>query len=761
VVSRLRVLLPAFLLLVAAGLSAAARWSEVSLRGSVGLAETVYRGTEFSGPPALQRVTRALDLSVLDEHPQLPRRYFSSRFAGTWLVAEPGPVEIYAGGDDSVRIFVDDELIIERNQELGFATIAAGTKLSAGPHRILIEYVQRGGDAALRVLWAPEGKAPRPIPPESLFVGPPDAILVARARRAARLAELARLVWIAFGAAGLSVLVPLVGRTVRRWLSSGVPQDLVRRALHSVAQWQALYARPAFWLASGAAILWSAGVRMPALNPQTLWSDDVAVACLAKLDSLWTALTVPAPLAPGFVALLWVARRMIGDPEVSLQALPLMFGLVGPLVTGIVVSRLTASRMLGFIAVVLALGTANLAQYSVFVKPYTLDYTLTALFLLLAALLLVEGREVRLAAAAAGLVAVMFSVPSVFVSVALVHLVSVVPGLNVRTSPPSRRLRWGTVAAFNLLLAVVYIVVFRHRSDPALRAWWSDGFAPAASLVDLVRFLRTTGWTAIQEALPAPLAALAPLAGIGLAALVISPRWRWFGLFLALVFAGAIAASMLQIYPIGIGTRARVSIYTYPLTTVLVAVGFDALIRWLPIRAPARAAAAIAVVFCVARVTPPAYPKLDQVQLVRALESSATPDDAIVLNTPGASLAGYYTSWPISAQADQSPYGFAVRIERPRTLTLPRAAEEGGPGLELLDRFLDSEKPERVRFFSTRRGTDAAENAIRQHGFKEVRRSTGDVSARLIEYRRAGSQEEPRNFRSSGQPPPQELPRQP
>ena len=44
-------------------------------------------------------------------------------------------------------------------------------------------------------------------------------------------------------------------------------------------------------------------------------------------------------------------------------------------------------------------------------------------------------------------------------------------------------------------------------------------------------------------------------------------------------------------------------------------------------------------------------------------------------------------------------------------------------------------------FFSVRRGTDAAEHAIRTRGFEEVRRKTGNVSARLIEYRRTGPPE--------------------
>ena len=136
--------------------------------------------------------------------------------------------------------------------------------------------------------------------------------------------------------------------------------------------------------------------------------------------------------------------------------------------------------------------------------------------------LLVDRRDERLAVAGAGLAAVMFSLPSVFLSLALVHLASLTPGLNVRASPTSKRLRWGTVAGFDLLLAVIYLVLLHGRSNPALQAWWSDSFAPSTSLADFVRFLSTTGRTAIREALPDPLGALAPLAGVGLAALVIA-----------------------------------------------------------------------------------------------------------------------------------------------------------------------------------------------------------------------------------------------
>lgn len=729
------------LLAVAAGLTASAWWSSARLQGSTGLAETFYQGTDFSGPPVLERTARTVDLSILDEHPSLPRRFFSLRFAGTWIVPAPGPVTLYAGGDDSVRVFVDNSLIVERNQERGFNTVAAATTLSAGPHQILVEYTQRGGGASLNVLWAPAGQGPRPIPREALFVAVPDADLIARSALAARLAVLARLAWIALAAVLLIRLSVWIGREARGWVTSGLVRSTVEHALGVTAGWQARYGRLAFWMASGAAVLWAAGSRMGALNPQTLWSDDVAVACLAKLDSLWTAIAVPAPLAPGFVALLWIARRAIADPEVSLQVLPFMLGLTGPLLVGVVVSRLTSSYLLGVAALVLGLWSPNLAQYSVFVKPYSMDYALAALLLWLAVRLLVERREEGQTVATAGIASVLFSMPSVFLSLALVHIGALTPGSNAANRGRWSTRRWATVVAFDVLLAVIYLVVLRSRSNPALRVWWTDSFVPVTSLTALLDFLRTTGWTAVREALPPPCMALAPLAAVGLAALVVSPTRRRFGAFVAVVYAGAIAASMLQIYPIGIGSKARVSIYSYAMTTMLVGVGFDALTRWMPLRGLARAAAAVGVVVCVTRVAPPAYPRLNQAELARTLESSAAPGDAIVLNTPAASLAGYYASWPIGTDADGSSYGFAVRIRRPGTLTLPRLSEEGGPGIDVLERFIDTERPATVFFFSTRRGTNTVEAAIRSRGFEEAWRKTGDVSALLVAYRRVGQQD--------------------
>ena len=727
------------MLLAAIGLTRAAGVAGARLQGSVGLVQTVYGTESFSGPPLLQRVTRAIDLSVFDEHPRLPRRFVSMTWAGVWLVQEAGPVDIYAGADDRVRILVDDRLIIERNQQVGSGTDVATVTLGAGAHRVSIEYAQRGGDRALKVLWAPAGKRPRRIDAASLFVSTPDGRLTAQARWAARLEFGATVAWYAFGA--ITLLLVLLAILVGAWraLRSGVPQAALRRADHALMRWGDRRGRVACWLLTAGAACWAAVRWGAALNPETLWSDDVAVACLAKVESLWEAVSVTSPLPPGFVTLLWITRRLLADPEVSLQLWPLAFGLAGPVLVGLVVSRLTASRLLGFIATVLGLGNATLSQYAIFVKPYSLDYAATAMLLWLGVRLLVD-RSIRLwPVAVTGLASALFALPSVMMSVALVHIGALAPLPATGDSRAERRRRWGTAAGFDGLLAAMYLVVYRHRSNPGLRSYWLDGFAPTSSLADLSRFLATTGWTAIRDALPGPLAWLAALAAVGLVALAWSTRQRWFVLFVVTCYAGVLAASMLQVYPIGIGSKARVSIFAYPLMPALVAVGIGALTRWMPRARVSNAAAAVAVAMVAAGVPPPVYPPLELSRLARALESRAEPTDAVVVNTAAAALAGYYATWPITLYEDQSPYGFTVRFPRPRTLTLPRLAEEGGPGLEMLDRFLAEEQPSRLFLFTTRRATEPAEQMIRAHGFEERDRSAGRISTRLIEYRRAGS----------------------
>jgi hypothetical protein len=479
---------------------------------------------------------------------------------------------------------------------------------------------------------------------------------------------------------------------------------------------------------------WTAATRWPGLNPQTLWADDVWVGAMTRLP-LSTALSLPAPLPPGFVAMLTGMRALVADPEVSLQILPFVFGLIGPFVLALLVATVTGSRALGVVAICLGVLSPFLAHYSIFVKQYTLDFTMAA-GLLLAGAFATRGRGLPLPwLATLTLAATPFSIPSVFVGVPLVHIVAARQGWQARRDRRSVARAAGWVVAFDLLLAAIYMLVLAGRRNAALTATWRADFLPLSSIGDATAFLETNGIGMLATAVPEGWTWVTALAVVGLLGLLARREWRPLGAVFASAYLAILAASGMGMYPIGSEFRARPMLFSHALTLCLVVAGVDVLRRVLPRPAwigTVLAAAAVAV--AVWRPVPVAYFPLDHSALVQQLAIRAGSADAIVLNLPAAYLTGYYGPWPIDAIRDPSPQGFAVILLRPKSLTLPRGAEENNPASPALDEFLARERPGRAFFFSSRRGIDAVQATFAARGYAEYARATSRVSTFLLTY---------------------------
>ena len=167
-------------------------------------------------------------------------------------------------------------------------------------------------------------------------------------------------------------------------------------------------------------------------------------------------LTEPAPpallMALGEGAL-WFSKRLVPDPELSLQLVPYCASLAVIPLLAIVVATISGSRALGVVAGSLMALSPDVAYYSVFVKQYTVD-VLAIAGLLLIAVCFFRSREVRYLRLGAGLsiVSLLFSFPSVFAGVvfvnlaALMHVLSNDPAQG-RADPTIR-----TALAFNLVL---------------------------------------------------------------------------------------------------------------------------------------------------------------------------------------------------------------------------------------------------------------------------------------------------------------------
>ncbi|BAY20462.1 putative peptidase [Calothrix sp. NIES-2100] len=81
---------------------------------------------------------------------------FSARWAGVFQFDE-GNYLFRANADDGIRIWVDDQLVVNGWKDQGFAAYGANRYLTAGQHKVKVEYYENGGDAAVKTWWEKVG----------------------------------------------------------------------------------------------------------------------------------------------------------------------------------------------------------------------------------------------------------------------------------------------------------------------------------------------------------------------------------------------------------------------------------------------------------------------------------------------------------------------------------------------------------------------------------------------------------------------------
>jgi len=732
--------------LTAAALAAdaMARRANRRLLPELGLIQTVY-GTRGFRSAVYARQTTALDLALLDERSDLPRRDMSIRWEGVWRVPDGGPVRLYAGADDEVRIWIDDRLVVDRDLQLGFRTHVDPLELGAGPHRIRIEYVQGRGGHDLNLQWAPDGRAFRPFAPTSLFPREPGDRLLALVSRSAWAGATVRALSLGAVGAAAWLLLPFsaLPGLAARWRAG------VSRARAAVSR---LAARPRVQTGCGiglavALLGWAVAHRLGALNPVTFWADDIWVVALASRASLIEALTTPAPVPPGFVLMQWLARRLSTDPGVSLQWLPLAFGLAAPLVLGVLIRQVTGSAALGLAGVALGLLDPFIAQQSVLSKQYSLD-ALVAVCLLAIAVRSAAGPPVPLARVGlAGALACLFSFPSVFVSVPVFHVLA----WHAFRMSTSRQARGRTVAvatSFNVAMAAIYALVLHPRVSPTMvRGWWRD-FAPIDDLEGSVQFVVGRWDELLAQMVPGSLPLLAPLAGVGLIWLLAHRLWRPVGLSLVLGTAVLLGTNLLGWYPIGAGYFGRSVLFVHGPVLTLIVVGVHTLTSAL--RRGRRVANVAALLLLVAYgsqvVVQTEYFDHNHSRFAEELTARVGPDDAVVVSSMGSYLLYVYGRWPADIVRDDTPTRFHLAFRRPLTWIVPvgrgvRRVPIDRGDLDRLRGLVAAARPERVFYFSTRRDVALVGGAIEDQGYRRVETRSSTTATFLIEYRRMASRE--------------------
>ena len=175
-------------------------------------------------------------------------------------------------------------------------------------------------------------------------------------------------------------------------------------------------------------------------------------------------------------------------------------------------------------------------------------------------------------------------------------------------------------------------------------------------------------------------------------------------------------ASALRLYPIGGG---RTDIYSFPMTIMLVACGFFALVARMPRNREVGAflAAVMVVWACVFSPTAEYDTRVDAKGWVETLADEIRADDGLVIHPYASWLIACYGDWPLHFKVERrlAP-GFLVEILRPNTFTVMTEDPR-----EALVEFLGRHRFERVFYLAERIHVRPEQFPVRVH--REIRKA--------------------------------------
>ncbi|MBI5303700.1 MAG: hypothetical protein HY868_16310 [Chloroflexi bacterium] len=126
-----------------------------------------FNNPNLSGAPTLFRDDTNLNFNWNGQSPGLgiPGTNWSARFTSRRNTHANGYYTVAATSDDGVRVWVDNNILIDQWRDQAPTTYAVTVYLNAGAHDWRVEYYQRDGGSMLRVTIASGVNPPPPPPP--------------------------------------------------------------------------------------------------------------------------------------------------------------------------------------------------------------------------------------------------------------------------------------------------------------------------------------------------------------------------------------------------------------------------------------------------------------------------------------------------------------------------------------------------------------------------------------------------------------------
>jgi len=153
------------------GTAVAMLWWEQQL-AFTGWRGEYYDGMNLEGGPLLVRNDEAVNFDWSDGSPapELGANQFSARWTREYDFPVAGEYTFIATTDDGMRVWIDDQILIDKWVGQAETTLVANRYMTRGVHRLRVEYFESEGEAIARFRWQAEPSATELIVDE----GDPD-----------------------------------------------------------------------------------------------------------------------------------------------------------------------------------------------------------------------------------------------------------------------------------------------------------------------------------------------------------------------------------------------------------------------------------------------------------------------------------------------------------------------------------------------------------------------------------------------------------
>ncbi len=134
-----------------------------------GLRFSLYRGEFDSVEDFRENADSSGNVNAIRIPPGAPAENFGLVMDGYLLVPADGIYTFFTGSDDGVRVYIDDEPVVDGDELHHGITNEGRAALMEGYHSITVRYFQRLYRQSLGVSWEGTETARQPVPPEALF----------------------------------------------------------------------------------------------------------------------------------------------------------------------------------------------------------------------------------------------------------------------------------------------------------------------------------------------------------------------------------------------------------------------------------------------------------------------------------------------------------------------------------------------------------------------------------------------------------------